>query len=89
MKHNKVVRQVVQASGLPEDIMLGDPRILLRGKSNLLVENYQSVIEYGQDTLRIQTSLGILTVNGAGLILTAMGGEGLQVTGKIQSIAFA
>ena len=88
MKRKKIVQQAVQASGLPEDVILGTPRILLRGNRILFIENHQGVVEYGAEKLRVKTQLGLLTVEGVALTLSELGEEDLMLTGTIKSISF-
>lgn len=88
-RDRRVLRRAVQAIGAPEDIVLGMPRVLLRGDRVLLLENHKGVIEYGPDRLRVNTALGILTVEGRDLTLSALGEEDLMLTGAIRGIAFS
>lgn len=88
MGQKKTLRRVVQASGLPEDVVLGAPRLLLRGDRTLLIENHHGIVEYGQEKLRVQTMLGILEISGSALNLSALGEEDLMLTGQIRSIVF-
>ena len=88
MKRKKMVRRVVQASGLPEDVILGAPRVLLRGDRILFIENHQGIVEYNADKLRIKTLLGVLSVEGATLTVSELGQEDLMLTGTIKSISF-
>ena len=88
MKRKKVIRRVVAASGLPEDVVLGAPRVLLRGDRVLFIENHQGVVEYSAEKLRMKTMLGVLSVEGAALTLSELGEEDLMLTGTIKSISF-
>ncbi|MCL1964829.1 MAG: sporulation protein YqfC [Firmicutes bacterium] len=88
MKRKRALRQVVQAAGIPEDIVLGMPRVLLRGDSVLLLENHRGVVEYGPERLRVSTALGMLVIVGKGLTLSTLGEEDLMLTGAIQSVTF-
>ena len=80
------LRRAVQAAGIPEDIVLGMPRVLLRGDSSLLLENHRGVLEYAPERLRVRTSLGVMTVEGEGLTLTALGDTDLMLTGSIRGV---
>lgn len=88
MKKKNAIRQVVQASGLPEDVILGTPRVLLRGDRMLLIENHHGVVEYSAEKMRIKTAIGILSVDGSTLTLSSLGEEDLMLTGVIKSISF-
>ncbi len=92
MKRKKAIRPVrraVQAMGLPEDVMLGLPRILMRGDSTLLLENHHGVVEYGPERLRVRTALGMLTITGRELVLSALGDEDMMITGVIRAVEIA
>lgn len=88
MKRRNVLQQVVQASGLPDDVVLGMPRVLLRGNRMLFIENHQGVVEYSTEKLRIKTALGILDVEGSTFMLVKLGEEDLMLTGSIKSISY-
>ncbi len=88
MKRGRLLRRAVQAAGLPEDIVLGMPRVVLRGDSLLFLENHKGVVEYSPNRLRIKTSLGIVIVDGEELVLSALGENDLMVTGLIRDIVF-
>jgi len=88
MKRKRMLRRAVQAAGLPEDIVLGMPRVLLRGDSMLLLENHRGIVEYGPERLRVSTALGILLIAGENLMLSSLGAEDLLLTGAITSVAF-
>lgn len=85
-RRRHLVQRAVQATGMPEDIVLGMPRILLRGKSQLLLENHQGVIEYSSDRLRIRTMLGVVTVVGDCLMLSELGENDLMISGTVHSL---
>lgn len=88
-KKRHVLRQAARAMALPEDIVLGMPRVLLRGDSSLLLENHHGVIEYTQERLRIRTMLGIVVVEGVDLCLTELGERDLMLSGTIEGIALS
>lgn len=82
----QLVRRAVQAAGIPEDVALGMPRLVLNGNSRMLVENHRGIVEYSQDRLRIRTALGMLIVEGEALTLASMGEQDLMVSGTIHQV---
>jgi sporulation protein YqfC len=89
VKRKRIVRHAVQAMGLPEDVVLGMPRVLMRGDSMLLLENHRGVLEYAPEKLRAITALGMLAVEGESLVLSSLGENDLLLTGTIHSVTFA
>lgn len=71
---------------MPDDILLGAPRLLLRGDGYLFVENHHGVIEYGGTRLRMRVRFGEILVEGEGLALSSLGGADLLVTGQIRVV---
>lgn len=82
-------RRAVQAAGLPEDILLGMPRVLLRGDSSLFLENHLGIVEYAPERIRIRTQLGVVTVEGEGIALSQLGESDVLLSGAIEQISFA
>jgi len=67
-------------------VMLDLPRMLMRGDSTLLLENHRGVVEYGPERLRVRTALGMVTIEGRGLVLSQLGEEDLMLSGVIRSV---
>lgn len=82
----ELFRRMVCAAGLPEDVMLGMPRMVLCGGRRMLMENHQGIVEYGSERLRVKTAAGVVVVEGEGLTLASLGETDLMVTGEIRRI---
>lgn len=68
---------------LPTEILLNLPLITIIGNEQLSIENYKGVIEYTEEKIRLNTSCGILKVEGKKLFLKEITAESIEVTGKI------
>ncbi len=86
MARRERIRRVVCAAGLPEDVMLGAPRVIICGRGRMMMENHQGIVEYGPEKLRVQTAQGIVSVEGENLTLASLGEEDLMVTGEIRRV---
>lgn len=78
----------VQQLGLPEDVVLGLPRLVLSGDTSLMLENHQGVVAYGDTVIRLRTACGILTVEGESMTLAQMGKHDLMLRGTIRAIRY-
>ncbi len=63
-----------------------NPKLLLCGFNEMIVENYKGVLEYEEFYIRINTTEGIMNINGFELQLTQLTDEAVSITGKIESI---
>ena len=71
---------------LPKEITLNLPQIIATGRDEVNIENYKNLIEFTDTKIRIQTSLGMLTVEGQNLILKQITTEHVLITGKIKAM---
>ena len=53
-----------------------------------MIENYKGILEYENFFVRLNTTIGVLNINGFNLSLNEMTDEDLIITGNIESIDF-
>lgn len=71
---------------LPKEIVLNVPKITLVGKSDLMLENYKSIIEYDSSRIRVNTGVGIIRIMGSRLLIKEITSEDLIISGEICGI---
>ena len=69
---------------MPTEVCTNMPKITIIGFNELILENYKGILEYEDYYIRINTSLGIINVNGYELRLENMTNDDIKVTGKIE-----
>jgi sporulation protein YqfC len=73
--------------GLPGEVLLDLPRLVMLGNSRLVVENHRGLLEYTEETVRIKTAQGgEIRVTGQGLNLLYMVKEELGLAGRFLRI---
>ncbi|MDR1568883.1 MAG: sporulation protein YqfC [Oscillospiraceae bacterium] len=77
-----------QQFGLPEDVLLGLPRLVMHGNTSLSLENHKGVLEYTPTRIRLRTGIGTLTIQGEGMSLAQMGRHDMLLRGAIQSVGY-
>ncbi len=55
---------VSEALELPKDVVLDLPKIIMTGNIGLTISNHKGIIEYTQEILRINSSIGIIKIWG-------------------------
>lgn len=83
-----ILELMVQAAGLPEEMLPGTPLIELCGSRRLLVENHCGVLEYAPERICVALKRGRLLVRGRKLNLQRMRGDTLIVTGFVEGLDF-
>ena len=81
------IRDVVLGSfGLPTDVALEMPRIMVLGNSEIFVENYQALAEYKKDCIRLITRLGMTEILGENFEILAMKDGNIAIKGRILAV---
>lgn len=81
-------QKVTNIFELPKEIVLNLPLVTIIGSQEMLVENYKGIIEYSEIKIRINTSCGVLKIEGKKLLINQMTKENLKITGKITTFEY-
>ena len=84
-KNNSRLNNILE---FPEEISKYEPKITIIGFKKIMVENYKGILEYENFFVRLNTTIGVLNINGFNLSLNEMTDEDLIITGNIESIDF-
>lgn len=74
---------------LPAEAVSGAVRLTAVGDRRLLLEHHRGLLEYGSERIRVSTGRGSVLICGSDLSMTAMNGEELLITGRLQSLEWA
>ena len=70
----------------PEEIYTNSPKITIVGFDEMIIENYNGILEYEEYFTSISTYIGIININGFNLNLEKMTNDDIKITGKIESV---
>ena len=71
---------------IPQEVYTDTPKITITGFNEMIIENFKGILEYEDYYIRINTSLGIININGFELKLENMTNDDIKVNGKVESI---
>lgn len=71
---------------MPQEVYTDTPKITITGFNEMIIENFKGILEYEDYYIRINTSLGIVNINGYELKLENMTNDDIKVKGKVESI---
>ena len=86
MKKKKRLNRVDKILEFPKEVYSNEPKIIISGFDELIIENFKGILEYEEFFIRINTYIGIININGYNLNLENMTDDDLKITGKIESI---
>jgi len=87
-KLNEVKVVVSEMFELPKDITLNLPKISIIGNSQMLVENHRGVIEYTPQKIRLNSTIGIIMVEGQDMNLKNIAADDIMIIGMIKKVEF-
>ena len=86
MKNRKQHSRVDKFLEFPKEVYSNEPKVVVTGFDELIIENFKGILEYEEFFVRINTYIGIININGYNLNLENMTNDDLKVRGKIESI---
>lgn len=87
-KKGKIKEKFVNALELPRELVLNVPKITVTGKDKILIESYKSIISYETDCVKLNTTVGALSLFGSDLMIKEITGDDIIVLGKVDKVEF-
>lgn len=79
-------QKISDALDLPQDVILNVPKVILTGRMAAFIENHKGIIQYNSELVKINTSIGVVCIKGAGLLIKTIIADEITVEGKITAI---
>lgn len=88
-KERKSIKKELSAAfEMPEEVVRDLPLISLRGFEEAVIENYRGMIEYGSERIRINTSVGVMKLEGKDMYIKCLDSDSVIIAGRITSAEF-
>ena len=71
---------------MPREIDKKEPKITIISFDEMLIENYKGILEYDEFYIKVDTPIGIVSINGYKLTLEQITDEDIGIKGTIKSI---
>lgn len=84
----EVKSAVTDLFDLPKEITLNLPKISMIGNNQMLVENHKGIIEYTPQRIRVNSTVGLIRVQGSDLKLRNIATDDIMITGTMKIIEF-
>ena len=83
-KKQKRFSKIDRLLEMPQEVYTDTPKIIITGFNEMIIENFKGILEYEDYYIRINTSLGIVNINGFELKLENMTNDDIKVNGKVE-----
>ena len=71
---------------MPSELVTNRSRMVMLGNTEFMIENYDGIIEYEVNRIRVSTASGKVAIIGEELTISELDNEELLVSGRIKSI---
>lgn len=93
MRKNHSVKKIIKNNlvtnlELPEEIICNLPSLSLIGRTKLIIENFKNIFEYSDEAIKLNTTCGMLKIEGKELLLKELTKTKVLVNGKLTSIEY-
>ena len=82
-KNTDKAMKVAQALDLPLDMLCDVPRTEIMGKSCVNIENFRGILDYNENCVKINTTSGIIKIDGDELLIESITDDGVCIKGTI------
>ena len=85
-KNQRKFSKIDRLLEMPQEVYTDTPKLTITAFNEMIIENFKGILEYEDYYIRINTSLGIVNINGYELKLENMTNDDIKVKGKVESI---
>ena len=87
-KSGEKAMRIADALDLPLDVMCDVPRTEIMGKERINIENFRGILDYNENCVKINTTSGIIKIDGDGLLIESITDEGVCIKGTVIRLEF-
>lgn len=84
----KLQKHVGEVLEFSSDILDNGPRITIMGRSEIIIEYFQEVIQFSDEEIALKTPVGNLVIRGKGLVLTTVLQTEIHIKGTLLQLFF-
>jgi len=74
--------------GLPRDVVLDIPKIIITGDSEIVIENHKGIIIFEENEIKVNSNVGVVSLRGNKLEIIFIGGSTIIIRGKFKDIIY-
>ncbi len=83
----KVKAQTASAMHIPQDVIPGEPIITVTGRQKAYIENYNKIVAFREEEIRLQARTCRIIVHGRRLKIAYYTREDMLIVGQIASVS--
>jgi sporulation protein YqfC len=81
-------KSIAEKLDLPESIVLDLPKISIVGNNEITIENHKGIILFEKKQIKINSGVGLISIQGNNFEILFMGGSTITISGKFQTVEY-
>lgn len=82
-KREPIAEKIVDAIDMPKEVLLGYPKITIMADKEVTIENYKGILEYENNIIRLNTTMGIVAIEGEDLDISSITDTDIALSGRV------
>lgn len=87
-KFDRIKKGIAQKLDLPTDIVLNLPKISIVGNNEITIENHKGIILFETKQVKINSGVGLISIQGSNFEILFMGGNTITISGKFKTVEY-
>ena len=87
-KKEKKSQRIADVLDLPLDVVSDIPRSEIIGNTQICIENIRGILDYNENCIKINTTVGIIKIDGDELYIESISDESVSIRGVIIRFEF-
>ncbi len=88
MKKLNIKKKMADTLDLPEEYVVGSLKISIVDFNTVGILNYKSIVEYGENLIKINSKDKMIRIEGKSLIIDNITDDEIKIKGDISSVMF-
>lgn len=87
-KYINAKKNIAEKLDLPKAIVLDLPKISIVGNNEITIENHKGIILFEKKQVKINSGVGLISIQGNNFEILFMGGNTITISGKFQIVEY-
>jgi sporulation protein YqfC len=87
-KYISIKKGIAEKLDLPKAIVLNLPKISIIGNNEITIENHKGIILFEKEQVKINSGVGLISIQGSGFEILFMGGNTITISGKFKAVEY-
>ena len=87
-KINNAKEVLAEKLDFPRDVILNIPKITITGDNEITIENHKGIILFNDEEVKINSGVGLISIDGSRFEIRFIGGSTITITGKFKSVTY-